>query len=79
MAVLGAGLILCLAACSKKDANAALGIEPTGWESSFRPTDDGHGRIVEVRKDGKLVGRYFNYMYWDGGLVPLPLDDEGVK
>lgn len=65
--------------CSRKDANAALGIKPTGWDASFKPTDDGHGRIVEVRKDGKLVGRYFNYMYWDNGLVSLPLDEESAK
>ena len=52
--------------------------EPTGWVSSYRPTDDGHGLIVEVRKDGKLVGRWF-CLHWEGGLAPLPLDEEAGR
>ncbi len=49
--------------------------EPTGWVSEWISVDAGNGYIVEIRKDGKLVARFFDDTT-AGMLLPLPLDEE---
>lgn len=54
--------------------------EPTGWTSKYVPVDGNDGYITEVRKNGKLVARFFRLApNLDSPLGTLPLGPEELE